>query len=447
MASGHSSGRDGGPGTGEPCTRLRADALACHAAALAAVEPQRLVARHLTSTSGALALRGRDGAPMASHAGPVLLVGAGKAALGMARAVVDVAGTRVRGGVVVVPHAVTGTCDGVTVLRGAHPLPDAAGVAACERLLDEVARAGRDVLVLAVVSGGASALLSAPAPGVSLADLQAVTAALLAAGADIATLNAVRRHCLRAAGGGLARTASGAAGLWALVLSDVVGDDRATIASGPTVASPTTPAEALAALARHLAPAAIPPGVHAHLAAAPPPRADPAIARARTVLVGSNADAVAAAAAEAARRGYAVTTPAPLSGDAAVAGRALAARLVAGADGGLTAVVAGGETTVRVVPGGHGGRCQQLALAAATEIAGRAAVLLAAGTDGVDGPTDAAGACVDGATVARARAAGRDPERALAATDAHALLAATGDLLVTGPSGTNVADVVVGLRG
>ncbi len=141
-----------------------------------------------------------------------------------------------------------------------------------------------------------------------------------------------------------------------------------------------------------------------------------------------------------------MVTLAPFSGDAAAAGRTLAARLLAGAGDRRTAIVAGGETTVRVVPGGRGGRCQQLALAAATMLAGRTAVLLAAGTDGVDGPTDAAGACVDGATVARARAAGRDPDAALAATDAHPLLADTGDLLTTGPSGTNVADVVVGLR-
>ncbi len=447
MGSGHSSGGVGGPGAGAPTTRLRADAFACHAAALAAVAPGALVAHHLDATADGLTLRAGDGAVLAAHRGPVLMVGAGKAALAMARAVVGIAGSRVRGGVVIVPHGGGGTCGGnVQVLEGAHPVPDAAGVDACERLLSAVGTAPPDVLVLAVLSGGASALLSAPVAGVSLADLQAVTSALLAAGADIGTLNTVRRHCLRAAGGGLARAAAGAAGLWALVLSDVVGDDPATIASGPTVASPTTPASAAAALARYLAPADIPPAVRAHLSADVAAAADPAISRARTVLVGSNADAVGAAVAEAVRRGYAVVTLAPFSGDAAAAGRTLAARLLAGAGDRRTAIVAGGETTVRVVPGGRGGRCQQLALAAATMLAGRTAVLLAAGTDGVDGPTDAAGACVDGATVARARAAGRDPEAALAATDAHPLLADTGDLLTTGPSGTNVADVVVGLR-
>ena len=173
---------------------------------------------------------------------------------------------------------------------------------------------------------------------------------------------------------------------------------------------------------------------------------DPALARAATVVIGGNQDALAAAAAAARAHGYAAEVAAePLAGDAAEAGRVLAARLGA-ARGGPFALVAGGETTVRVRPGGRGGRAQQLALAAAVALEGAPCVLLAAGTDGVDGPTDAAGACVDGGTVARAWARGLDPAAALAATDSHPLLAATGDLLRTGPTGTNVADLVVALR-
>jgi glycerate 2-kinase len=435
---------------------LRADARACHAAALAAVEPAALLAACLRRRADRLELVTRDGRVIATHAGPVIVVGAGKAALAMARAATRIAGDAVSGGLVIVPHGGEGPCaGGVGVVAGAHPTPDAAGEVATARLVAAVSAATPDVLVAVVLSGGASSLLVAPAPGLTLADTQAVSARLLAAGADVAAINTVRKHCSRVKGGGLARAAAGAAGLWALVLSDVVGDDPATIGSGPTVADPSSFADAVHVLAQHLAPDAVPPAVAAHLsrgsAGAVPETlrpGDPALARARTVVIGGNRDAVRAAAGTARARGYETTVlAAPLEGDAAAAGRMLAARLAAAPRDRPVAVVAGGETTVRVVPGGRGGRCQQLALAAAVALAGVPGVLLAAGTDGVDGPTDAAGACVDGTTVDRARACGFDPERALAATDSHPLLDATGDLLRTGATGTNVADVVVTLRG
>lgn len=422
---------------------LRRDARACFAAALAAADPTRLVRSALTRAGWA-----------AASPGPVLLLGAGKAALAMARAATELVGDRLRGGVVIVPHGAGGTCPGVDVLTGAHPVPDERGVAATARLLALAEGAGPTTVVLVVLSGGASALLVAPAPGITLADKQHLTQRLLAAGADVAALNTVRRHCSRVKGGGLARAAAGAKGLVALVLSDVVGDDLATIASGPTVPDPTTSADAAAVLGRFLAPDEVPPTVQAHVrrgcAGVVPDTLDPddpLLARTRTFLVGSNRDAVDAAVAHAARLGFDVTrVPEPIVGDAAAAGRLLAERLGALPRDRAVALVAGGETTVRVVPGGRGGRSQHLALAAAAVLAGTPAVLLAAGTDGVDGPTDAAGACVDGETVARARAAGHDPVAALRATDSHPLLAATGDLVVIGPTGTNVADVVVALR-
>ncbi len=418
------------------------------------MEPGRLVAAVLGREGEALVLRDAAGRMRARHAGPVLLVGAGKAALAMARAADAAARGLVRGGVLVVPHAaVAPAADDVAVLGGGHPLPDRAGAAASARLLAAVQTAGPDVLVLAVLSGGASALLEVPAPGVALDDLRALTAALLAAGADIAALNTVRRHCSLVKGGGLARAARGAAGLWALVLSDVVGDDPAVIASGPTVADPTTFAEALAVLER-LPARSVPAAIRAHLERGAAGRAaetvkpgDPVLARTATVIVGGNRHAVEAAAAEARARGYATRVLArPFTGDAAEAGRHLAATILALPPSGGAALVGGGETTVRVVAGGRGGRCQHLALAAAVVLAGSDAVLLAAGTDGVDGPTDAAGACVDGGTVARARARGYDAAAALAATDSFPLLEATGDLVRSGPTGTNVADVVVALR-
>ena len=175
---------------------------------------------------------------------------------------------------------------------------------------------------------------------------------------------------------------------------------------------------------------------------------DPVFARVRTLILAGNRDALAGAARVAAARGYAAEVLAtPLTGDATEAGRMIAGRLRAAPRDRPVAIIAGGETTVRVRPGGRGGRSQQLALAAAVALAGEPGVVLAAGTDGIDGPTAAAGACVDGDSIGRARASGLDPERALDATDSHPLLAATGDLVVTGPTGTNVADVVVALRG
>jgi len=404
---------------------LRADALACHAAALAAVEPGGLVARRLERAATALRLRGRSGELLAEHAGRVLVVGGGKAALAMARAAAEVVSDASAGGLVIVPHGGPG---GIEVATGAHPVPDGAGEAATARLLAAVGAADAATLVLVVLSGGASSLLVAPAAGLTLADKQALGARLLASGADIGALNVVRKHCSRVKGGGLARHAARAAGLWTLVLSDVVGDDPATIASGPTVADPSTFRDVAAVLARYLAAEDVPAAVRARIergcTGALPETVkpgDPALARAATVVIGGNQDALAAAAA--------------------------AARAHLGAArGGPFALVAGGETTVRVRPGGRGGRAQQLALAAAVALEGAPCVLLAAGTDGVDGPTDAAGACVDGGTVARAWARGLDPAAALAATDSHPLLAATGDLLRTGPTGTNVADLVVALR-
>jgi glycerate-2-kinase len=340
------------------------------------------------------------------------------------------------------------------VLGGAHPVPDLASVAATTRVLAAIEAATPQTLILVLLSGGASALLVAPAGDLTLADKQAVTAAMLVSGADISALNTVRKHCSRVKGGGLVRSAAHAAGVWTLLLSDVVGDDPAVIASGPTVADPTTFSDALLALDRWVDPAVVPSRVRAHLDAGCHGRAaetvkpgDAVLLHALTDVLAGNRTAVVAAAAAAGARGYLpLVVDEPLHGDAAFAGRAIVARLAAAPGDRPVAVVAGGETTVRVTPGGRGGRSQHLALAAAIALAGEVGAVLAAGTDGIDGPTDAAGACVDGQTIARARARGLDPEAALATTDSHAILDATGDLVRTGPTGTNVADLVVALR-
>lgn len=428
---------------------LRADAHACFAAAVAAVEPGRLIARALDRAGDELLLRAPDGTIAARHRGPVCVVGAGKAAVAMAIATARAIGPALVSGLVIAP-APAADVGPIAVRRGAHPVPDAGGAAATATLLDLVGGLGADTLVVVVLSGGASSLLVAPSAGISLDDKRDLTRAMLAAGAEIGALNAVRKHCSCVKGGGLSRATAAAAGLWTLVLSDVPGDDPATIGSGPTVGDPSTYADALAALdGLGVAPPAAIAG-HLRRGAAggvgeTPKPGDPVVARGRLRLVGTNADALGAAASEAARRGYAVTRwNELLRGDAAAAGDTLAAALLALPGAGPVALVAGGETTVRAVTGGIGGRSQHLATAAARRLAGTDAVLLAAGTDGVDGPTDAAGGCVDGATIARA--AGLDADAVLRGTDSHRLLAATGDLVVTGPTGTNVADVVVALR-
>jgi glycerate-2-kinase len=431
---------------------LRTAARACFDAAIAAVDPVRLVSGALRRVGDSLHLDVPSSGAYV-HRGPVLLVAAGKAALAMAEGACAAANAAT--GVIVVPHGSTAAGPrGVDVRGAAHPVPDAAGIAATRRLLTAVHGAGQDVLVLVLLSGGASALLVAPAGDLTLADKQAVTAALLASGADIVALNTVRKHCSRVKGGGLLRAAGHAAAIWTLALSDVIGDDPATIASGPTVPDPTTFADALAVVDRWLDPPTVPPRVRAHLAAGRAGRVaetlkagDPALRRAVTHVLAGNRTAVSAAAEAARKLGYEAYVPAePLRGDAAEAGRTIVAHLASLPRHRPVAYVTGGETTVRVAPGGRGGRSQQLALAAAGALAGAPGALLAAGTDGMDGPTDAAGACVDGETVARARQRGFDPEAALAATDSHPVLAATGDLLRIGPTGTNVADLVVALR-
>jgi hydroxypyruvate reductase len=362
----------------------------------------------------------------------------------------------------------------VLVREAAHPVPDAAGVAAADEALALCADSGEGDLVVALVSGGGSALWPAPPAGVTLDDLRATSALLLASGAAIAGVNAVRKHLSRVAGGRLAAAAAPAHVL-ALVLSDVTGDDPAVVAGGPTAADPTTFADAAAVLHAHGLWGRVPNAVRAHLAAGRDGRAAetvkpgaPALAGVRTRVVGTNADALAGAAAAARARGFAVRVVDPaVSGEARDAGAAAAAAVrdaaaaVARGAAGPTCLLWGGETTVAVRGPGRGGRNQECALAAALALEragplppGVEAVYLAAGTDGVDGPTDAAGGWVAPGAAAAVRAAGADPALALAANDSHAALAAlgppdhplgAGGLVVTGPTHTNVMDVHLAL--
>ena len=389
--------------------------------------------------------------------GRLVVVAAGKAAPMMAAAAEEVLGARMSEGLAVASAPGPALARTRLMLAG-HPLPDARGLAAA-RAVEALAHGlGKDDTLVLLLSGGASALLPAPADGVTLEEKAAVTAHLLRAGASIAELNTVRKHLSRLKGGGLARAAAPAR-VVALVLSDVVGDDLSTIASGPTVPDPTTFADALRVLDERGVREAIPEAARKHLEAGArgtvaetPKRGHPAFRRALTRVIGSNRLSVEAAARRARREGFrplVLTTR--LEGESREVARALVAILRECVESGHPApppacLLAGGETTVTVRGGGRGGRNQELVVAAAAALEGfpTEAVVASLATDGVDGASEAAGGVADRTSAARARALGLAPPAAfLAASDSEGFLAPLGDLIVTGPTGTNVVDLAV----
>ncbi len=434
---------------------LRNDARRILDAAVAAADPRAAVLRALRREGDALVV-GDDTVDLGAVE-RVLIVGAGKAAAGMARGALEVLGGRIAGGTVTVPHGGGAELAEIEVWEGAHPVPDTHGLAGAVAALRVARAAGERDLVLCLLSGGASALWPCPAGTVGLSDVREVTAGLLRAGAEIGEINAVRKHLSRIAGGGLARAAQPAR-VVTLALSDVVGSALDVIGSGPTVPDPTTYAQAVEVLRRHgvRAPAA----VLAHLQSGAagivpetPKPGDPAFRRASIQVIGSVRDALAGAARAAEELGYRAEIESDtLEGEARDAAREIAAlarsKRGENQDGRPLALLLGGETTVTVRGNGRGGRNQELALALAVEIAGEGGIVAAAlGTDGVDGPTPAAGAIVDAGTVARGQERGEDARAALERNDSYTYFRATGEAVVTGPTGTNVGDVVVVLLG
>jgi hydroxypyruvate reductase len=352
-----------------------------------------------------------------------------------------------------IPDPLPGPAAPFPVIVGGHPLPTADSEEAGRRALALAESVTADETLLVLISGGASALMALAADGVTLAEKRATTAQLLRAGADIYALNTVRKHLSAIKGGWLAARTRGSCRT--LVISDVVGDDLSVIASGPTVADASTFADALALLERFGGAAAYPPAVVARLQRGAagdipetPKPGDPRLARSSTAIIGSRRDAMKGAADAAARLGYTVLRiDDAVVGDARTAAVAHVRAAIARASDSArpTAIVSSGETTVHVTGRGRGGRNQEFALAAAVPLAtaGSGVVVASVGTDGIDGPTDAAGAIVDATTIRRARAAGVPADRALADNDAYACLAAIGDLIHTGPTGTNVGDLQV----
>jgi hydroxypyruvate reductase len=391
---------------------------------------------------------------IAPPGGRLLVVGAGKASGAMAAAVEEVWGDRIGDGLVVVKDGHLAPTQRIRLAEAGHPVPDERGAVAAREILALAATARAGDLVLVLVSGGGSALTPAPAPPLTLADKQAVTRLLLSAGADINQLNAVRKHCSAFKGGQLARAAVPAR-VVALLLSDVIGDPLDVIASGPTAPDASTFADALGILDRFRLRERVPGSVRERLergargeVAETPKPDDPLFRRVSNVVIGNNEIVVDAAAARAAALGFRphVLTRS-LHGEAREAARDLVAlgREIRAGRGPVippACVIAGGETTVTVRGAGAGGRCQELALAAALELEGlEQMVLLAAGTDGSDGPTAAAGALADGESASRARRQGRDPRARLDDNDSHPVFAGLGDLVTTGPTNTNLLDL------
>lgn len=375
------------------------------------------------------------------------MVGAGKAAARMAAGCEDALGALRTGGVVIVPDGYDVPLVSVGVRIASHPLPDQRAIQATDALCRALV-ASAECPVVCLISGGASSLLVQPRYPVTLAEKMEVNRLLLASGADIREVNTVRKHLSAVKGGGLLRLAR-ARPVVTLVLSDVVGDDPSVIGSGPTTPDPSTFAEALLVLRRYALADRVPPaardllelGVRGEIPETVK-SADTESAGALTTVIGSNRLALDAAAEEARRLGYdPLVDLVPLVGDTAVAARRWLHGVRDRVDGRRCCAIVGGETTVTVRGQGRGGRNQEFALALAAPLAGAAVAVLSAGTDGIDGPTDAAGAFVDGQTLERALATGLDPSTALSANDSYGFFGALCDLLRCGPTGTNVMDI------
>jgi hydroxypyruvate reductase len=434
--------------------KMRAAAESIFRAGLAAVAPEKAVARYCRIEAERLWVG--DRCYDISEFKNIYVIGCGKAAAAMAKALERLLGGRITAGIVIVKYGHLAHLSRIRVLEAGHPVPDRRGEEGARRILALAKSAGHDDLVLCLISGGGSALLPLPAAGLSLADKQATARALIASGATIHEINAIRKHTSAIKGGLLARAVHPAT-LVTLILSDVVGDDLDVIASGPCVPDASSFEDCLAILDDYRIADQLPEVVVEHLSAGAagnipetPKEGDPVFRHGFQLVVGSNIDAVTAAGAEAARIGYPpLILSSMLEGDtrqaALLHGGIIKEVLKSGHPVPPPAcLLSGGETTVVIRGKGLGGRNQEFALALAPQIAGLTGVVaLSAGTDGTDGPTDAAGAIVDGTTIAQAETLGLDYRRYLEANDSYRFFKKTGELLFTGPTNTNVMDMRV----
>jgi glycerate 2-kinase len=435
-------------------TQLRAHACEIFLAGLRAADPLDAVKKSVRLRNNHLQIANRSYA--LSKIRNLFVTGCGKAAARMALAIEDLLGDRVADGLVVIKYGHDLPLQRIKVVEAGHPIPDEAGLGGARQIVELVRAAGENDLVLFLISGGGSALFPGPADGLTLADKQRTTQMLLQSGATIQETNAVRKHISKLKGGRFAKLVA-PAHLVSLILSDVVGDSLEAIASGPTVGDATTYADCLEIVQRYDLREKIPDsvvnllgrGAQGAVDETPKP-SDAVFQKVQNVVIGSNQTALKAAKLQAEVLGYHTQIlSSSIEGESRAVARSHSALVkeIALTDKPVrrpACVISGGETTVTVRGDGLGGRNQEFALAAAIQIDGLdGAVVLSAGTDGTDGVTDAAGGVVDGSTIQRGRARGLDAAAFLTRNDSYHFLKATKDLLITGPTFTNVMDLQV----
>jgi glycerate 2-kinase len=411
-------------------------------AAMAAADPAALIRHKLSLHNDTLQID--DMTIRRKPIARIFLVAFGKASPAMSRAAVRILDWPFAEGLIAAPKEFQGPLPrGMQVFQTGHPLPDQGSLDAGRAVAEMLARTTADDLVLVLISGGGSAMLELPRPGIELEDIRRLNSLLLKSGAPIESINVVRRAISRIKAGGLARMAAPAK-VVSLILSDVIGDRLSAIASGPSVLRAPTPEQARAVLEQYHLWGRIPDSIQRTLRQSRKtlPRTSPP----KNIIIGNNRLVVRAAREKASELGFPTRILTHrLEGEARSAGRRLAESLLR--KSGPACLLAGGETTVDIQGDGRGGRNQELALAAALTLEGTSGcAVMALATDGVDGPTPAAGAIVTGDSVPRARQLGLDPEGALDDNDSFPFHEALGSLLITGPSGTNLNDLVVGLK-
>ncbi len=431
---------------------MRQDAVQIFNAGVAAVEPGCSV-KKFCKVEGEQFLVGNTAYNLSAF-NKTFIVGAGKGSAPMASAIEDLLGEKIRRGVVNVKYGHITKLNRIRLIEAGHPVPDENGQLGADAILNLATGAGKNDLVLCLISGGGSALLPLPIPGLTLEDKKRMIKVLLNCGAAIDEINALRKHTSMIKGGGLAKAAYPAT-LISLILSDVVGDHLDVIASGPTVPDLSTYKDCLKIIEKYAIEKNLPEGVVSHLKAGiagrvqeTPKPGDPAFDRTQNLIIGNNMGAILAAKREAETLNYnTLILSSMIEGetkDVAHVHSAIAKEILK-TDHPLAppaCILSGGETTVTITGSGKGGRNQEFALAAAIAIAGHEnIVVLSGGTDGNDGPTDAAGAVVDYRTLQRAEALGINAQHFLANNDSYHFFKKTGDLLITGPTNTNVMDL------
>ncbi len=440
-------------------TKLRKDAMEIFSASLKAVDPVAAVKRYLKLSKSTL-LAGDESFALEDF-DKIHLIGFGKAASSMARGVEEILGDRLAGGFINVKYGhLDKLSEKIEVQEAAHPVPNEDGVKGTEKIINFVKQLDEKDLVICVISGGGSALLPAPKTGITLEEKQQTTKELLACGADITEINAIRKHISAVKGGQLARLVYPAT-LITLILSDVIGDPLDSIASGPTAPDNSTFSQCLSIIKKYDLSGKIPQAVESHIRKGAageipetPKSGDPVFSKTHNIIVGSNWQAVSAAKDKAADLGYNTLILSTFiegeTKDVARVHTAVAKEIhkTGNPIPKPACVISGGETTVTIRGKGKGGRNQEFVLAAAIDIADLpGTVILSGGTDGTDGPTDAAGAIADGSTIERAKKKQLDAFSFLQNNDSYHFFEKIEDLLITGPTNTNVMDlrlVIVG---